>query len=344
VANENLIEAKRNKQDEFYTQLSDIEKELRYYKAHFAGKSVLCNCDDPFESNFFKYFALNFKELGLRKLVAISYAHSPFSGTQLSLFDDEDAPRPYKIEITEIPDMNQDGAVDLSDVELLLKSDKNVLVELRGNGDFRSEEAEELLRDADVVVTNPPFSLFREFFLQIRKHKKKFLVLGNHNAHSYKEIWPLLHSGEIWLGTKSGDMSFRVPEYYEARPTRFWVDDAGKKWRSFGNICWFTNLDHPKRHEELALYRKFDPNQHFMYDFYDAINIDAVKEIPSDYFGAMGVPITFLAAHNPDQFELLDANEIRKGAPLKPHGLIKDKDSAVAGKAKFVRIVIRRKK
>lgn len=343
AGNDSLSGAKRAKQDEFYTQLSDIEKELRHYRHYFKGKVVFCNCDDPYESNFFKYFALNFKSLGLKKLISTSYSGSPVAGNQLPFFDEFQGDRPpYKVEITEVPDLNGDGAVDLVDVELLLKSKGNVLTRLAGNGDFRSEESRALLKEADIVVTNPPFSLFRQFLGQLIESKKDFIILGNQGAISYAEVWPLLQKGDLWLGVNSGDMAFRVPEYYEPRETRFWQDESGQKWRSFGNICWFSNIDHARRHEEIPLFRKFSPDDFPQFDNYEAINVNKVKDIPSDYYGAMGVPITFLAQHNPMQFELVDANDIRLSAPKKSHGLIKDKDGTVQGTPKFVRIVIRR--
>jgi hypothetical protein len=342
--NSSLSEAKRAKQDEFYTQLSDVERELKNYRSYFKGKVVLCNCDDPYESNFFKYFAINFNSLGLKKLIAISYSGSPVIGDELPLFEYYEAERePYKIEITQVTDLNNDGAIDLFDVELLLKNGGNVLSHLQGGGDFRSAEAIALLEEADVVVTNPPFSLFRDFTSQLVKHGKDFLIIGNQTAFSYAEIWPLFEQGKMWLGVNSGDMAFRVPDYFEPRETRYWQDSDGTKWRSMGNICWFTNIDHDRRHQKLPLFQSYDPEKYPKFDFYDAINVDKVRDIPADYFGAMAVPITFLSQHNPDQFDLVDANTIRLGAPLKRHGLIKDKDGSIAGKPKFIRMVIRRK-
>ena len=345
--NEGLTEARRNRKDEFYTQLSDIEKELSNYRHLFKDKIVFCNCDDPYESNFFKYFALNFNQLGLKKLIATCYSGSPVSGNQIQLFEDEndedDLLPGYKIEINGVKDLNNDGAVDLLDIEQLLLQEKNTSSRLLGNGDFKSPEAIELLKQCDIVVTNPPFSLFRDFITQLIEHNKQFLVLGSEPAVSYAEIWPLIQKGKIWMGVNSGPMSFRVPEYYEARPSGYWQDDTGQKWRKLGNICWFTNLDHSKRHQNLALFKRFAPEDYPSFNFYRAINVDAIKDIPVDYFEPMGVPITFLNKHNPDQFELLDANDFRNGAPRKRHGLIKDSDGSVGSKNKFVRILIRRK-
>lgn len=314
AGNTALRKANKAKNDEFYTQLSDVEVELKHYRKHFKDKVIFCNCDDPYESNFFKYFAMNFNYLGLKKLVATCFTGSPVIGNQfeqLSLFDilpnEENTPKrfPYKIEITEVVDVNGDGAVDLTDVEYLLRNKNNVLTLLDGNGDFRSEECIEILKQSDIVVTNPPFSLFREYVAQLMEYNKKFLIIGSQNAVTYKEIFPLLKENKLWLGYRCGDMAFTVPEYYEEKETRFWIDENGQKWRSLGNICWFTNLDHKKRHEELELYKKYSTEEYPKFDNYDAINIDKVADIPEDYHGEMGVPITFLDKYNPEQFEIL---------------------------------------
>lgn len=308
MANKNLNAAKINKKDEFYTQLTDIERELQHYWPHFRDKVVLCNCDDPYESNFFKYFALRFNQLGLKKLICTCYNGSPVQGNELMLdFGDEDnKPRKpaYKVEITEVKDMNGDGAVDLSDVRILLQNDKNIRTELK-TGDFRDPECIELLKQADIVVTNPPFSLFREYIAQLMEYKKKFLIIGSQNNVTYKEVFQLIMNNKVWLGYKSGDMAFKVPEDYEARETRYWQDETGQKWRSLGNICWFTNLDHNKRHEELDLVCRYSPEEYPTYDNYAAINVNKVDDIPSDYDGVMGVPITFFDKYNPLQFDIL---------------------------------------
>ena len=314
AGNTALRKANKAKNDEFYTQLPDIEAELKHYRKHFVGKTVFCNCDDPYESNFFKYFAMNFNYLGLKKLIATCYMGSPVAGDefeQLSLFDilpsEENIPKkfPYKIEITEVIDINGDGAVDLTDVEYLLRNNKNSLTLLNGDGDFRSPECVEILKQADIVVTNPPFSLFRDYVAQLIEYGKKFLIIGNQNAITYKEIFSLIKENLMWLGFHFGDMAFTVPEYYEERETRFWIDENGQKWRSLGNICWYTNLDHKKRHEELELYKKYTQKEYPNYKNYDAINVDKTADIPEDYLGVMGVPITFLDKHNPDQFEIV---------------------------------------
>ena len=335
MANRNLNAAKRAKKDEFYTQLPDIERELHHYWPHFRGKTVLCNCDDPYESNFFKYFALRFNQLGLRRLLCTCYNGSPVRGTELLLHFDGEADEPkrqaYMVDIHAVPDLNGDGAVDLTDVRLLLENDRNAL-RLLQTGDFRSAECVALLREADVVVTNPPFSLFREYVGQLMDYGKKFLIVAPQNAITYKEIFPLIKENRIWLGFKSGDMAFKVPADSEPRTTRYWVDEGGQKWRSLGNICWFTNLDHTKRHEELDLVCRYNPDDYPKYDNYDAIEVSKVVDIPCDYDGVMGVPITFLDKYNPEQFEIV---KFRKGND--------EKDLSIKGKCPYFRILIRNK-
>lgn len=354
MANNNkaLAAANRAKKDEFYTQLSDIENELRHYKEHFKGKTVLCNCDDPYESNFFKYFAINFNHLGLKKLICTCYAGSPVVYTQLSFFGEEEVmgkpqtdKKPYKIVITEVSDLNNDGAVDLTDIELLLKSANGKPTLLKGDGDFRSNECIELLKQADIVVTNPPFSLFREYVAQLIEYDKKFIIIGNQNAITYKEIFPLLKDNKVWLGYKAGDMAFTVPDTYEERATRFWIDEKGQKWRSMGNVCWFTNLDIDKRHENLILYKTYNPEEYPHYDNYDAIEVSKVADIPCDYDGCMGVPITFMDKYNPEQFEIIGATE-SEGKGFSNGLWIEESKVAqplVAGEKKYKRIFIRKK-
>lgn len=309
-----LEKAKKNKADEFYTQMPDIETELRHYKEHFKGKVVFCNCDDPYESNFFKYFAMNFNHLGLKKLIATSYSDSPVAFQQLSLFDvkdlevKNDGSRPAcKIEINEVGDENDDGAVGLTDVEYLIKNKKNTLTLLKGDGDFRSEECIELLKEADIVVTNPPFSLFREYVAQLVDNGKEFLILGSQNAVAYIEVFKFIKDNLVWLGIDNGGTKwFKVPLDYEIlTDARIKFDGQGNKYFSMGNICWFTNLDISKRHQNLTLYKKYNSEDYPKYDNYDAINVDRYTEIPYDYDGVMGVPITFLDKYNPDQFEIL---------------------------------------
>ena len=327
AGNSNLHDSARNKQDEFYTQLSLIEKELKHYRSFFAGKTVLCNCDDPYESNFFKYFAMNFNALGLKKLVTTCYATSPVVGDefeyyvdnagQLAFVPDTDTTplvcstrRPYRVEITEVTDENHDGRADLADVEYLMRNRKNTMTLLNGDGDFRSPECVELLREADVVVTNPPFSLFREYIALLEEYRKYFIIIGNMNAVTYKEIFPMIDENRLWLGYNSGHFWFKVPDSYEIKKTDFKIDEHGQKWRRMGNICWFTNVDIEKRHENMPLFRCYSPELYPKYDNYDAINVDRTVDIPCDYYGVMGVPITFLSQYNPDQFEIV---AFRKG-------------------------------
>ena len=316
MATENLTQAKKNKADEFYTQLSDIEAELRHYREYFCGKVVLCNCDDPYESNFFKYFAMNFNFLGLRKLITISYQGSPIAGEQLSWPEAfPDMPQqsvsrmPYKVEITEVTDENADGATDLADVEYLLKNRRNIMTRLKGNGDFRSGECIKLLKQADIVVTNPPFSLFREYVAQLVEHKKSFVIIGSMNAVTYKEVFSLIADEKLWLGYgfRGGNAYFYVPD----GESRKWADgvyDHQTRLVKFRNVCWFTNLDIAKRHERLTLHAKYDPEQYPTYANYDAIEVSRVADIPYDYDGEMGVPITYLDKHNPEQFEIIGSS------------------------------------
>ena len=304
--NTNLHDAKTAKNDEFYTNISDIEKELKHYKEHFKGKTVLCNCDDPFESNFFKYFVLNFNELGLKKLICTCYAGSPIAGQQLSLFDfiepheDGKRNRPYKAVVTTVHDTTGDGGFDLDDVINLFKSGENTLEELNGDGDFRSEECLALLDECDICCTNEPFSLFREFIAMLVSHNKKFLIIGNKNAITYKETFPLLKDNKMWLGYTS--------------PASF-VTPNGEAKNMNGLTRWFTNLDIKKRHEKLVLWQKYyddngnplpDVDERYPhYDNYDAIEVGKVADIPCDYYGVMGVPITYLDVHNPDEFDIV---------------------------------------
>lgn len=311
--NTDLNKAKESKKDEFYTQLEDVEKEMRHYKEHFRGKVVFCNCDDPYESNFFKYFVMNFNFLGLKKLIATCYATSPIIYTQLTLFGDEEeiaregGSKPYKIEITEVKDENGDGAVDMADVEILLKTQKNVLTILDGDGDFRSEECIALLKESDIVVTNPPFSLFREYIAQLIEYKKDFIILGNMNALHYKEVFPLIRDNKVWLGQSihSGDREFRVPDDYPLAAAGCRIDENGIKYIRVKGVRWFTNLDYKTRHEDVILYRTYSPEKYPTYYNYDAIDVNKVSEIPCDYYGEMGVPDNFIDVYNPDQFEII---------------------------------------
>ncbi len=316
AGNKDLGKAKDAKKDEFYTQLEDIELEMKHYKQHFKGKTVFCNCDDPYESNFFKYFAMNFNYLGLKKLISTCYVSSPVMYTQLSLFDDMEQTfekpadpnkKPYKVEITEVTDENGDGAFDLDDIKQLLKSKKNVCTVLKGDGDFRSDECVELLKEADIVVTNPPFSLFREYVSLLTKYGKDFIILGNQNAINYKEVFPLIKANKVWLGASihSGDREFRVPDDYPLQASSYRVDDEGIKYIRVKGVRWFTTLDYEERHEDLILYKSYAPAEYPKYDNYDAIEVAKTAEIPCDYYGVMGVPITFMDKYNPDQFEIV---------------------------------------
>ncbi len=350
--NKALHRAKNAKEDEFYTQLSDIENELKHYRGFFKDKTVFCNCDDPYESNFFKYFALHFNDLGLKKLIATSYGNSPVAGNEFDMFDNDGQEqyisnaRAYKVVMTELKDVTGDGAEDLKDVRELIKPRIRYL---KGDGDFRSLESVELLKEADVVVTNPPFSLFREYVAQLMEYKKHFLIIGSQNATTYKEIFPLLKDNKIWLGYKSGDMAFKVPSYFQPRPTRYWQDETGQKWRSMGNICWYTNIDIEKRHEDLILYKKYTPDEYLKYDNFNAIEVSKLVDIPMDYDGVMGVPITFLDKYNPEQFEIVGYSN---GALAKSLGVTPNYrgrcDIAYTKNGKsscpFGRILIRRRK
>lgn len=344
AGNRNLHSSRADKADEFYTQLSLIESELKHYKRHFKGKVVFCNCDDPFESNFFKYFAINFNSLGLKKLIATCHATSPIVYTQLNLFGtetvvgkEENEKKPYKIEITEVTDENQDGHTDLADVEYLLRNRKNTLTLLEGDGDFRSPECMELLKQADIVVTNPPFSLFREYVAQLMEYKKSFLIIGNQNAITYREILPLICNNDVWLGYNNGHFWFAVPDTYEEKATDFKIDENGQKWRRMGNICFFTNLDIEKRHEDMTLFRTYTPEAYPKYDNYDAINVNRTLDIPCDYYGVMGVPITFMQYYNPNQFEILGDSRYHDGQDYS------DDINVINGKTLYRRLLIRRK-
>ena len=343
--NSNLHKAGRAKQDEFYTQLIDIEKELKHYKDQFRGKVVYCNCDDPFESNFFKYFAANFNAFGLKKLITTSYDKSPIVGGQLPLLEIEGlkpkGKEPFKIEINEVSDVNSDGAVGLADIEWLLKHNANVSMPLKGDGDFCSPECVELLKEADIVVTNPPFSLFREYVAQLIKYNKKFLILGNQNAITYKEIFKLIKENKLWLGYDNGGTKwFQVPGDYDIQTESRKKIKNGVKYFSMGSIVWFTNTDTTKRHTELTLYKKYSPEEYPKYDNYDSININKYTDIPYDYDDVMGVPVTFIDKYNPEQFEI-----IGHVGSVGADGVYSFANAIyLNGKKLFKRILIKRKK
>ena len=320
--NNNLHKAKDSKKDEYYTQLSDIERELKHYKKHFKDKVVYCNCDDPRVSNFFHYFSYNFEKLGLKKLIATCYKNQ-----SMELFSSHDSEQAIYLEYK--GDKNGNMVPDPEEIGIK---------ELKGDGDFRSRESIELLKQADIVVTNPPFSLFRDYIAQLIEFDKKFLIIGSQNAITYKDVFQHFKDNKVWLGYKNGDMAFQVPEHYEPRETRYWEDDEGQKWRSLGNICWFTNLDISKRDEDLILYKTYSEEEYPTYDDYDAINVGKVAEIPMDFKGKMGVPITFLGKYNPAQFEIIGLD--RYVEDNTNYG----KRFSVNGRETYARIIIKNKK
>lgn len=323
AGNTNLSAAKRAKNDEFYTQLTDIEKELRHYRKHFKDKTVLCNCDDPFESNFFKYFILNFNHLGLKKLITTCY-----EGSAVAEYRNGKA-KPYKAVVTTVHDTTGDGGIDMEDVRNLFELGENELVELKGDGDFRSDECLALLDEVDIVVTNPPFSLFREYVAALIEHKKKFIIIGNKNAITYKEIFPLLKNNEMWLGSNN------------PAPTEFMTPQGVTKSVN-GLTRWYTNLDLKKRHENLILVKRYTPEEYPHYDNYDAIEVNKVVNIPCDYDGVMGVPITFLDKYSPDQFEILGISG-NLANPLLIDGKRKTGRFYINGRRLYDRIAIRNK-
>lgn len=326
--NSNLTKAKKAANDEFYTQITDIEKELIHYKDWFKGKIVYCNCDDPEESNFWKFFELNFENYGLKKLIATHF----------------DATKPsYKLELQ--ADIDGDGKITSKDI---------VKTPLKQNGDFRSEESIELLKECDVVVTNPPFSLFREYVAQLMKYDKKFLIIGNNNAVTYKEIFPLIRDNKLWLGFSANKtLEFRVPANYKAQRMA-----NGVGYCNVPAVSWFTNIPHNKRNEKLILTAKYDPKKYPKYDNYDAIEVGKVVNIPKDYKGVMGVPITFLDKYCPEQFEIVafrkgdDGKDLvftreRESSTLLSYpsstaiaGMIKNKEGKINGKITYARILI----
>ena len=318
AGNINLHAAMRNRKDEFYTQLVDIENELKHYREHFRGKTVLCNCDDPRVSNFFHYFSYNFEQLGLKKLITTCYKNQ-----NRDLFSQNDCERAIWLEYT--GDRNGNRVPDPEEIGIHY---------FNGDGDFRSAECIELLKQADIVVTNPPFSLFREFLAQLIKFDKKFLIIGNVNAVTYKDTFQLIKEGRVWLGASihSGDREFGVPKDYPLTAAGWRQDEKGNKFIRVKGVRWFTNLDYKERHEDLILYKTYNPEDYPKYDNYDAINVDKTTDIPVDYDGTMGVPITFLDKYNPKQFEIV---KFRKGND--------EKDLSINGKCPYFRILIRRR-
>ena len=298
---QNFNQARKAKSDEFHTQLSDIENELRYYRQHFKGKVIYCNCDNPHISNFFHYFHHNFRSLGLKKLITTCYRNP-------NLFSQSCCEQAIKLEY--------DGFQNGNDVP---KIQDIGITHLNGDGDFRSQECIDILRQADIVVTNPPFSLFREYVAQLMEYGKKFLILGNINAVTYRDFFPLIKDNRVWLGPgiKSGDRTFAVPDHYPLEAANAWIDEDGKKFIKVKGVRWFTNVDFPQRHETLALHCRYNPVDYPHFDNYDAINVNVTKNIPVDYEAVMGVPITFLDKWNPEQFRILGITERRNDSGLK---------------------------
>lgn len=319
--NQTLHIAKSAKKDEFYTQLSDIESELKHYEKHFKDKVVFCNCDDPRNSNFFNYFAYNFEKLGLKKLITTCYKNQ-----ETDLFADEATEKAVFLEY--YGDKNGNKIPDAEEIGI---------IPLKGDGDFRSKESIDLLKQADIVVTNPPFSLFREYVDQLVKYDKKFLIIGNINAITYKEIFKLIKENKAWLGINMGRgiSGFIVPDHYELYGTETSIDSFGNRIISPNNCLWLTNLDTFKRHEDIVLTKKYYGNEieYPYFDNYDAINVNKTQDIPMDFAGVMGVPITFLHKYNPEQFELI---KFRKGND--------EKDLSINGKCPYFRILIKNKK
>ncbi len=297
MANANLKQAKKNKKDEFYTQLSDIENEMKHYKDFFKNKVVLCNCDDPRVSNFFHYFSYNFEYLGLKKLITTCYKNQ-----DMNLFSKNESDRAVYLEYE--GDKNGDR---------IPNPDEIGIKQLKGDGDFRSKECIELLKQADVVVTNPPFSLFREYVAQLMEYNKKFIIIGNVNATTYKEIFKLIKENKMWMGRSihSGDREFQVPKDYPLSAAGCREDENGNRFIRVKGVRWFTNVEYKERYEDLDLYKKYIPDEYPKYDNYDAINVDKTSDIPVDYDGVMGVPITFLDKYNPNQFEIVGLGNSR---------------------------------
>jgi len=291
TANKNLRSAKTDKKDEFYTQLSDIEKELKHYKNHFKDKVILCNCDDPRVSNFFHFFSYNFERFGLKKLIATCY-----KSQDSDLFSQNNSEKAIYLEYT--GDKNGNNVPDVEEIGIN---------HLQGDGDFRSKESIELLKQADIVVTNPPFSLFREYVAQLVEYDKKFVIIGNLNALTYRDIFKLVKENKLWFGHSihSGDREFRVPEDYPLNAASSRIDEEGNKYIRVKGVRWYTNLDFNERHEDLILYKKYNEEEYPKYENFDAINVDVTKDIPVDYKGVIGVPITYIDKYNPDQFEII---------------------------------------
>lgn len=340
MANNSILNKARYTEntDEWYTDYVTVESEVSHYSEQFQGKVVLCNCDDPYKSAFTTYFLKNFNTLKLKKLICTSYKGSRIVD-QSTIVDDNYSPlvdnAAYVMVVEQFPNI-EEGLLQGDSIADLINKLK-VVKKLKGDGDFRSEECVEYLKEADIVVTNPPFSKFIDLFSLLVKYKKQYLLIGNQNAITYKEIFPFIKSGQAWIGYRFGDMAFKVPNDTQPRKYRFWVDETGQKWRSLGNAMWLTNLDNERKHQQLVLTCKYDPEKYPKYDDFDAINVSRVLEIPSDYTGIMGVPLTYLKYHNDSQFEIIgEAN----------HGSDNEFDlfkPRIKGKDIFKRILIRKK-
>lgn len=333
--NSNLHKAKNSKQDEFYTQLSYIENEMKFYESYFKDKHIFCNCDDPEFSNFWRYFALNFDRLKIKRLTSTHYSETNEETFQMDMF--RETPPEF---------LNKKTFITLEEIGVELPIGYITSIS-NGSGDFRSQPSIDILKKCDIVVTNPPFSLFSEYIQQLINYNKHFIILGSQNALTTHAIFPLIKQNKLWTGVFSGNMEFRVPNNieYQREGNRFWIDEQGNYWRSLGNICWYTNLIHYKRQEELILYKKYNPDEYKYYDNYDAINVDKVSDIPKDFDGVMGVPITFIYKHNPNQFDILgqthsadkseEVENIRTSDKNRHRGLID-------GQQKYARVLIRR--
>lgn len=340
------------KKDEFYTQYEDVAKEMLAHREQFNGKKVLCNCDDPFESAFFRFFVLHFNEIGLAELASTCYAGSSVEGLEYPLEGQTGA---YQAIVTEVPDeelVRPDGSLDL---ESLFAMPGNSLVHLAGDGDFRSAECEALLKKADIVVTNPPFSLFREYIGLLERYKKKFIILGNMNAVTYKEVFPLFRDNKVWYGEsiRSGDRKFYVPDNYPLNATSCGIDANGRRFIRVKGVRWFTNMDTARRHEPIALTHQYNPNDNPHYENYDAIDVGRTKNIPADYDGVMGVPITFLDKYSPEQFEIImlangnartnTSSKTLAEVGYRPHSEDRGGVCIISGRRVYARILIRRK-
>ena len=327
-----LQKARKNKNDEFYTQLNDIEKEMRNYTIHFKNKVVLCNCDDPRVSNFFHYFSYNFEHLGLKKLITTCYKNQ-----QIDLFSNHDQERSIMLQYE--GDKNKNKIPDIEEIGVNY---------LEGNGDFRSQECAEFLKSSDIVVTNPPFSLFRDYLSMLINYKKNFLIVGNWNAITYKEVFTLIKENKVWIGVNSNRnfSGFIIPDHYPLQGTEARIDKDGNRIVSTNNTCWFTNLDINKRHEEIILFRNYDPKIYPEYDNYKAIEVSKIVDIPLDFDGVMGVPITFLNKYNPDQFKIVGADfEVKEGLLpniIKKNWTGKFDRAYLNGKRMYARLLIKR--